>query len=75
MRKRYYVGIKAGSYVHEAFASESPPTTKSHGHIYLYSIGPFHRKMDAVDYVEHQHYMAPVPVLSTKFRACKSEEG
>jgi hypothetical protein len=73
MRLKYYVGVKKGSMEHEVFGSHVEPTAPTVGGKYIYSIGPFHRKMDAVDFVEHQHYLSPILVLSSSFRACKKE--
>lgn len=71
---RYYVGVTTKGLAREVFRSKTPPTYGSHGDTYCYVVGPFHRKMDAVDFVEHKHYMAPTAVLSTSFRACRMEE-
>ena len=70
-RLRYYVGVKAVSHVYEAFGSRTEPTLHEYDGRYLYAIGPFHRKMDAVDFVEHKHYLSSSPIISTAFRACK----
>jgi hypothetical protein len=73
MRVKYYVGRLKDSTECEVFSSHVEPTELTVGGKYIYSIGPFHRKMDAVDFVEHKHYLSPILVLSSSFRACKKE--
>lgn len=73
MRLKYYVGRKKDSTEYEVFSSRVEPTYLEVGSKYAYSIGPFHRKMDAIDFVEHKHYLSPILVLSSSFRACKQE--
>jgi hypothetical protein len=73
MRLKYYVGCLKDSTEYEVFSSRVEPTDKTVEGRYTYSIGPFHRKMDAVDFVEHKHYLSPILVLSSSFRACKKD--
>jgi len=46
---RYYVGIRGNKKEHtrEVFTAKKTPTAESHGHKYLYVIGPFSTKEGA----------------------------
>jgi hypothetical protein len=74
MRLKYYVGRqKRFDGMHEVFGSHVEPTEPTVGGKYIYSIGPFHRKMDAVDFVEHQ--ALPVADLGSFFFVQSMQKG
>ena len=55
----------------EAFTSAKTPTNDTHGHNYIYVVGPFHTLHGAVSYVETKAYKAPSPIYAPSYRAAK----
>jgi len=48
---RYYVGVNKN--YREVFRATKTPTERSHGHVYLYVIGPFTSKLAAELMAKH----------------------
>jgi hypothetical protein len=55
-RKKYYIGItNVVTRQGEIFLYENEPTEQTHGHKYMYVIGPFTTKKAAVYMIDHPY--------------------